>query len=569
MVVDASKVQPHVEQVMRVGIDMAPFMDECVAGTYSVGIHHPFAGGPLRILFFRLAHLLKISANFVFVFDSPNKPEKRGRAVNSQPQLWWVDDAQRLIESFGFYTHEAPGEAEAELALLNRWGMIDALWTSDSDSVVFGGHTILRTIPSKERATGRLDELKLYTTEDVHQKLGLDRGQLLLYSLVAGGDYGNGLRAPFSTGDINATALDAWRHQTLEILSSNSAADIGLSSRTKNMFLKQIDSFPSIEVLQNYLHPSTSFSHPSYLPDADNWCSIQQPDVARIVGICRQRLGWSRNSSKLRGVLRNNVWEGVIIRLILSGRCVWDKDTSSFGTPSCRLQVKSCRTSATKALNPAEKEECIRLGVHEEDLYVETLPEEHRRFLELPLTPLSDAKPVVVRAWLAPCVVPEWLLESQHGGIKKGGEPRGKKRVRKLQGKAGTVKKKSRGKEREKDSPVLLTELISFCGKASNPAPSVVTAGPMAFPEPAAGTSSSAGASILTGAGDSYQAASTSSSSNPTTSSGSLSVAANGIEGVVEVVSADGGELDDGVIDLTSPAAAPSSAVIDLTLDDG
>ncbi|KAF6763634.1 PIN domain-like protein [Ephemerocybe angulata] len=312
-------------------------MDECVAGTYSAGIHHPFAGGPLRILFFRLAHLLKISANFVFVFDGPNKPEKRGRAVNSQPQLWWVDDAQRLIESFGFYTHEAPGEAEAELALLNRWGMIDALWTSDSDSVVFGGHTILRTIPSKERATGRLDELKLYTTEDVHQKLGLDRGQLLLYSLVAGGDYGNGLRGggtisaseiarspigrSFSSlldGDINATALDAWRHQTLEILSSNSAADIGLSSRTKNMFLKQIDSFPSIEVLQNYLHPSTSFSHPSYLPDADNWCSIQQPDVARIVGICRQRLGWSRNSSKLRGVLRNNVWEGVIIRLILS-----------------------------------------------------------------------------------------------------------------------------------------------------------------------------------------------------------------------------------------------------------
>ena len=37
-----------------------------------------------------------------------------------------------------------PGEAEAELAMLNRFGAIDAVLTSDSDCIVFGAHCILR-----------------------------------------------------------------------------------------------------------------------------------------------------------------------------------------------------------------------------------------------------------------------------------------------------------------------------------------------------------------------------------------------------------------------------------------
>ncbi|KAF6753507.1 hypothetical protein DFP72DRAFT_849133 [Ephemerocybe angulata] len=486
-VVEDSESQPHVEKIMRVGIDMGTFMDECVAGTHSAGLHHQFAGGPLRIFFFRLAQLLKIPANFVFVFDGPNKPEKRGHGAQSQPALWWVDDVQRLIESFGFYTHEAPGEAEAELALLNQWGMIDMMWTSDSDSMVFGGQTVLRAIPSRERSTGRLDELKLYTAEDVRNKLGLDRGRLILYSLVAGGDYGEGLHgggmvsaseialSPIGRtfgdlldSDLQIRTLDAWRQRILKTLKSTSATDLGLSSRTRNLLLNQIHSFPSLGDLQSYLNPSTSLSHPAYLPAADNWFSIQQPDVSRIVNLCRQRLGWSRNSAKLRNVLRNNVWEGVTLRLALSNRCVWKRETSSFGTPSCRLQVKSCRTMVTKALNPEHEEECVRLGVNEADLIVETLTEEHRRFLELPVL-LNVVKPTVIRAWLVPSLVPEWLLELCDP-VKR----RGKKRARSGQDQTGPVKQKSKvkGKGRKHDSPLLsLTELI-FGTSPGTPEPS-------------------------------------------------------------------------------------------------
>ncbi|KAF5334432.1 hypothetical protein D9611_014463 [Ephemerocybe angulata] len=503
----------------RCPIPSKTFMDECVAGTHSAGLHHQFAGGPLRIFFFRLAQLLKIPANFVFVFDGPNKPEKRGHGAQSQPALWWVDDVQRLIESFGFYTHEAPGEAEAELALLNQWGMIDMMWTSDSDSMVFGGQTVLRAIPSRERSTGRLDELKLYTAEDVRNKLGLDRGRLILYSLVAGGDYGEGLHGG---GMV-------------------SASEIALS--------------PIGRDLQSYLNPSTSLSHPAYLPAADNWFSIQQPDVSRIVNLCRQRLGWSRNSAKLRNVLRNNVWEGVILRLALSNRCVWKRETSSFGTPSCRLQVKSCRTMVTKALNPEHEEECVRLGVNEADLIVETLTEEHRRFLELPVL-LNVVKPTVIRAWLVPSLVPEWLLELCDP-VKR----RGKKRARSGQDQTGPVKQKSKvkGKGRKHNSPLLsLTELI-FGTSPGTPEPST-----------AAGTSSlnvgpsCAGTSSLN-VGPSCAGAGASSSVPGTSSLGLM-----GSQGPAEGSSSSPnwlatiGSNNSEVIDLTSTV---SSEVIDLTSD--
>ena len=39
---------------------------------------------------------------------------------------------------------QAPGEAEAELAMLNSNGTVDAIMTSDGDAWVFGARTIIR-----------------------------------------------------------------------------------------------------------------------------------------------------------------------------------------------------------------------------------------------------------------------------------------------------------------------------------------------------------------------------------------------------------------------------------------
>lgn len=39
---------------------------------------------------------------------------------------------------------QAPGEAEAELAFLNRTGVIDAVLSDDVDTFVFGGRMVIR-----------------------------------------------------------------------------------------------------------------------------------------------------------------------------------------------------------------------------------------------------------------------------------------------------------------------------------------------------------------------------------------------------------------------------------------
>jgi hypothetical protein len=82
-------------------------MDECAAASQAQGIHGQFGGGPLRPFFFRLAKLLKVPANFVFVFDGPKRPEKkRGKTVQQKKPLWWVAPAQALIHHYGFIVHE-------------------------------------------------------------------------------------------------------------------------------------------------------------------------------------------------------------------------------------------------------------------------------------------------------------------------------------------------------------------------------------------------------------------------------------------------------------------------------
>ena len=41
---------------------------------------------------------------------------------------------------------QAPGEAEAELAQLNKLGIIDAVLTDDGDALVFGAETVITTL---------------------------------------------------------------------------------------------------------------------------------------------------------------------------------------------------------------------------------------------------------------------------------------------------------------------------------------------------------------------------------------------------------------------------------------
>ena len=136
----------------------------------SRGCQHLQAGQnpELWVLFYWLATLSRLPITTVFVFDGDRRPKiKRGKAVQIFPH-WLTTSFRKLAEAFGFYCHtvlycchyhhdttyliltlhQAPGDAEAELAYLNQILAIDLVLTSDSNIFVFSAtHVIRRSDP--------------------------------------------------------------------------------------------------------------------------------------------------------------------------------------------------------------------------------------------------------------------------------------------------------------------------------------------------------------------------------------------------------------------------------------
>ena len=83
--------------------------------------------------------------------------------------------------------HEAPGEAEAECAKLQVLGVVDAVWSDDGDALMFGCRTLIRQHKSgSERVK---DYIRVYEASVLQDEYGLDVDGLVLFAVLAGGDY--------------------------------------------------------------------------------------------------------------------------------------------------------------------------------------------------------------------------------------------------------------------------------------------------------------------------------------------------------------------------------------------
>ena len=87
-----------------------------------------------------------------------------------------------LISSFGFPFLDAPGEAEAQCAYLQKIGFVDFIITDDSDVFLFGGNSVCRNFFRKK------GDLLLYNFPIE------DRSELIFISLILGNDYLDGIK---------------------------------------------------------------------------------------------------------------------------------------------------------------------------------------------------------------------------------------------------------------------------------------------------------------------------------------------------------------------------------------
>ncbi|KAH9893738.1 hypothetical protein F4778DRAFT_293876 [Xylariomycetidae sp. FL2044] len=228
----------------------------------------------IRTLFYRLLRLLSSSIQPIFVFDGPNKPAFKRNKRSGRGDGVATAMAKRLIRLFGFRVHDAPGEAEAECALLQQNGIVDAVLSEDVDTIMFGCTRTLRNWSSEGTKGNKTPtHISMYDTKDLLQAgTGLDREGMVLVALMSGGDYlpegipGAGVKlaceaakAGFGTSlcklkRSDTSEMTTWKEWLTYELRNNESGFF----RTRHKALSIPDSFPNLEILRYYTHPVVS-----------------------------------------------------------------------------------------------------------------------------------------------------------------------------------------------------------------------------------------------------------------------------------------------------------------------
>jgi Holliday junction resolvase YEN1 len=155
--------------------------------------------GQEKTMFYRICHMLTLNIQLIFVFDGPGRPWKRGKRGQGKIDYRERDLLKEVLRCFGIPFHEAPGEAEAECARLQILGLVDAVWSQDSDCLMFGctlwirDDRVVKEKGTKDRSKENTQKSKktarIVRAQDLKARLQLDREALVLFAMLFGGDY--------------------------------------------------------------------------------------------------------------------------------------------------------------------------------------------------------------------------------------------------------------------------------------------------------------------------------------------------------------------------------------------
>lgn len=233
----------------------------------------------IRTLFYRLLKFLALPIHPLFVYDGKNKPPfKRGKAVSGQGNAPIIQISKRLIDLFRFPRHDAPGEAEAECANLQRAGIVDAVMSNDVDAMMFGSKMTIMNFSKESGSTTSASHVTCYRMDSqaATSNVNLDRPGMVLFAMLSGGDYlpsgvpkcGSKLAAEISKAGFGSDLLDAinakgtkrteqlseWRERLQYELEANESGYFN----TKHKAVRIPQSFPDQTILEYYASPAES-----------------------------------------------------------------------------------------------------------------------------------------------------------------------------------------------------------------------------------------------------------------------------------------------------------------------
>ncbi|KAI0456003.1 hypothetical protein F5B21DRAFT_469386 [Xylaria acuta] len=261
----------------------------------------------IRTLFYRLLRLLGLAIQPIFVFDGPNKPTFKRNKRCGRGDGVATAMAKRLIRLFGFIVHDAPGEAEAECALLQQSGIVDAVLSEDVDTIMFGCTRTLRNWSSEgTKGSKTPTHISMYDSQELGQGAsGLDREGMVLVALMSGGDYlpegipGAGVklaceaaRAGFGKSlcqfkRSNTSELASWKEWLTYELRHNESGFF----RTRHKALNIPDDFPNMEILRYYTHPVVSPATTLDRLRQQSW--DRQIDIQGLREFVRETFDWN------------------------------------------------------------------------------------------------------------------------------------------------------------------------------------------------------------------------------------------------------------------------------------
>ena len=223
----------------RIGVDAPVLLHSARAG-------QPFGLAYLSYLAERLLWLRSLECPTLFVFDGPAAAAEKqlertkraeSKAASEQRKELWIarlqenpewDEAlhcrakvaqyvratvnvgeaeralmKRLIVALGFSWKEAPGEAEQHLALLQVRGHIDEVVTEDSDALVCGARSIIRSFWSLQFG----NDAHRVSSSAILQGLSIDATVLRTAAVLAGCDFAPKVRNAGLTRALKAARL--------------------------------------------------------------------------------------------------------------------------------------------------------------------------------------------------------------------------------------------------------------------------------------------------------------------------------------------------------------------------
>jgi len=149
------------------------------------------AANPIeRTVMWRIFLLMRLNIQPIWILDGPRRPWKRNkRGGGGGPQVEYERTKLlcQLLDHLKVPHHRAPAEAEAECARLQQLGIVDAVWSDDGDTLMFGATCLIgaHRVASKWSP----DKITVLRAETILEDHDFDRESLVLFAMLAGGDY--------------------------------------------------------------------------------------------------------------------------------------------------------------------------------------------------------------------------------------------------------------------------------------------------------------------------------------------------------------------------------------------